>query len=43
MNIKSAFIRKRNEKFYVYVEYIEELTSKIKQKSYGIYKKKKYN
>ncbi|MGO0986675.1 tyrosine-type recombinase/integrase [Clostridioides difficile] len=41
MNIKSAFIRKRNEKFYVYVEYIEETTGKIKQKSYGSYEKKK--
>ncbi|MFL8712591.1 tyrosine-type recombinase/integrase [Clostridioides sp. GD02377] len=41
MNIKSAFIRKRNNKFYVYVEYIEELTGKIKQKSYGSYEKKK--
>ncbi|MCE0608615.1 Arm DNA-binding domain-containing protein, partial [Clostridioides difficile] len=41
MNIKSAFIRKRGEKFYVYVEYIEETTGKIKQKSYGSYEKKK--
>ncbi|HGT1578851.1 TPA: tyrosine-type recombinase/integrase, partial [Clostridioides difficile] len=41
MNIKSAFIRKRGEKFHVYVEYIEEMTGKIKQKSYGSYEKKK--
>ncbi|WP_074105723.1 site-specific integrase [Clostridioides difficile] len=41
MNIKSAFIRKRGEKFHVYVEYIEETTGKIKQKSYGSYEKKK--
>ncbi|MFN1921803.1 Arm DNA-binding domain-containing protein [Clostridioides difficile] len=40
MNIKSAFIRKRGEKFHVYVEYVEE-TGKIKQKSYGSYEKKK--
>ncbi|CZR95382.1 MULTISPECIES: site-specific integrase [Clostridioides] len=41
MNIKSAFIRKRNEKFHVYVEYVEEETGKKKQKSYGSYEKKK--
>ncbi|MCC0662643.1 site-specific integrase [Clostridioides sp. ZZV15-6597] len=41
MNIKSAFIRKRGEKFHVYVEYVEEETSKKKQKSYGSYEKKK--
>lgn len=37
MNIKSAFIRKRGEKFHVYVEYVEEETDKKKQKSYGSY------
>lgn len=41
MDIKSAFIRKRNEKFHVYVEYVEEETGKKKQKSYGSYEKKK--
>ncbi|MFL8474879.1 Arm DNA-binding domain-containing protein, partial [Clostridioides difficile] len=41
MNIKSAFIRKRGEKFHVYVEYVEEETGKKKQKSYGSYEKKK--
>lgn len=41
MNIKSAFIRKRSEKFHVYVEYVEEETGKKKQKSYGSYEKKK--
>ncbi|MCC0658383.1 site-specific integrase [Clostridioides sp. ES-S-0123-01] len=41
MDIKSAFIRKRSEKFHVYVEYVEEETGKKKQKSYGSYEKKK--
>lgn len=40
-NIKSVFIRKRNNNYNVYVEYIDEETEKIKQKSQGKYTNKK--
>ena len=40
-NIKSVFIRKRNNNYNVYVEYIDEETGKIKQKSQGKYTNKK--
>lgn len=40
MNIKSSFIRKRNNNYNVYIEYIDE-NGKIKQKSQGRYKNKK--
>ena len=38
--ILSSFIRKRNDKYYVYVEYIDE-TGKKKQKSQGSFINKK--
>ena len=38
--ILSSFIRKRNDKYYVYVEYIDEVGKK-KQKSQGSYANKK--
>ncbi|EPZ54760.1 hypothetical protein H477_3901 [[Clostridium] sordellii ATCC 9714] len=34
-NIKSVFIRKRNNNYNVYVEYLDSETGKIKQKSHG--------
>lgn len=40
-NIKSVFIRKRNENYNVIVEYIDEESNKKKQKSQGSFKKKK--
>ena len=40
-NIKSSFIRKRNNNYNVYIEYIDEKTNKKKQKSQGSFKKKK--
>lgn len=40
MNIKSTFIRKRNNNYNVYIEYIDE-EGKIRQKSQGKYKNKK--
>lgn len=40
-NIKSVFIRKRNSNYNVYVEYIDEDTGKLKQKSQGKYSNKK--
>ena len=40
INIKSAFIRKRNDNYNVYIEYIDE-SGKSKQKSQGKYKNKK--
>ena len=40
MEIKSAFIRKRNENYNVYIEYTDD-TGKTKQKSQGKYKTKK--
>lgn len=40
MNIKSAFIRKRNDNYNVYIEYIDE-EGKTKQKSQGRYNNKK--
>ncbi|MEG0873525.1 MAG: Arm DNA-binding domain-containing protein [Clostridia bacterium] len=39
-NIKSTFIRKRNNNYNVYIEYIDE-NGKTKQKSQGSYKTKK--
>jgi len=39
MEIKSTFIRKRNDKYNVYIEYIDE-NGKAKQKSQGYYKTK---
>ena len=38
--ILSSFIRKRNDKYYVYVEYIDEVGKK-KQKSQGSFINKK--
>lgn len=38
--VVSSFVRKRNNKYYVYVEYIDE-TGKKKQKSQGSYANKK--
>ncbi|GAA0104087.1 site-specific integrase [Paraclostridium sordellii] len=40
-NIKSVFIRKRNNNYNVYVEYLDSETGKIKQKSHGKYSSKK--
>ena len=40
INIKSAFIRKRNENYNVYIEYTDD-TGKTKQKSEGKYKTRK--
>lgn len=40
MNIKSAFIRKRNDNYNVYIEYVDE-NGDVKQKSQGKYKSKK--
>lgn len=40
-NIKSVFIRKRNNNYNVYVEYLDSDTGKIKQKSHGKYSSKK--
>jgi hypothetical protein len=41
MEIKSAFIRKRNDNYNVYIEYLDIESSKHKQKSQGSFKKKK--
>lgn len=41
INVKSAFIRKRNNNYNVYVEYIDENTGKPRQKSLEKYKSKK--
>ena len=38
--VKSSFIRKRNNKYYVYVEYEDELGRK-KQKSQGSFENKR--
>lgn len=40
-DIKSVFIRKRNNNFNVYVEYVDSETGKLKQKSQGKYCNKK--
>lgn len=39
--IKSAFIRKRNANYNVYIEYLDESTGKLKQKSQGKYLNKR--
>lgn len=39
--MKSVFIRKRGKKFYVYLEYIDPITQKRKQKNQGTFDKKK--
>lgn len=40
-NIKSVFIRKRNNNYNVYIEYLDESTGKLKQKSQGKHLNKK--
>ncbi len=40
-NNKTAFLRKRNNKWFVYVEYLDEETQKRKQKNCGSYENKK--
>lgn len=40
-DIKSVFIRKRNNNFNVYVEYVDSETGRLKQKSKGKYSNKK--
>lgn len=40
-SIKSAFIRKRNNNYNVYVEYVDSETGQLKQKSHGKYPNKK--
>lgn len=41
MNIKSAFIRKRNDNYNVIIEYLDIESGKYKQRSKGSFKKKK--
>ncbi|XTR36686.1 tyrosine-type recombinase/integrase [Paraclostridium tenue] len=41
MDNKTAFIRSRYNKYYVYVEYTDTETGKRKQKNYGCFEKKK--
>ena len=41
MDNKTAFIRSRYNKYYVYVEYTDIETGKRKQKSHGCFEKKK--
>lgn len=40
-NIKSAYVRKRNNKYCVYVDYIDDITGKKKQKNHGSFTSKK--